>query len=261
MKKTDNNLDELIRAIAAADGVTDEKEIALRKARFIQEEEEFVNRQRQIRAKAKTKTNHEDNKPSKNFEEYLYKKIINAFDQWDEKDIYSISFLVYSNGSHTYKKFSNLTIFDISCNLESYYNKEVNRLPAPSFMSLEAHLGEQRWNYAMLEQDTVEIINKDNFNILIDWYQKEGIENIGYEDYDNNLGPVGYRELLHAITNVTKRIQEEDYFFKKFNRRIPIIIQDLESTHAPISATQEANIHDEASEFLDYAKKYLYFPS
>ena len=46
-------------------------------------------------------------------------KIKSIINTWDEKDIYAISFFVYSNESYEYNGFSNVVNFFISYNTES----------------------------------------------------------------------------------------------------------------------------------------------
>ena len=64
------------------------------------------------------------------------------------------------------------------------------------------------------------------------------------------LRPVGYYELLEVISDVARRLIEEDYFLQRCGKRIPIIIQDLEFTWYVLEATKKVNIHDEAHDFF-----------
>lgn len=102
----------------------------------------------------------------------------------------------------------------------------------------------------------------DKYEILFNWFEQYGIENIGYEDlddmYDEKMsyigkGPNGFRELFKVIKLVAKEIQESDYFMKKRSKRIWIIIQDLNNVYYTIDATEEVNVHGEASDYLKYA--------
>ena len=105
----------------------------------------------------------------------------------------------------------------------------------------------------------------DQYQALVFWKyaldllkKDSDIENIGYEDpdcYDENCryigkGPVGYYELLEVISDVARRLIEEDYFLQRCGKRIPIIIQDLEFTWYVLEATKKVNIHDEAHDFF-----------
>lgn len=200
-----------------------------------------------------------------NIQNDLYQKVMTVLNSYSYDDIYSIIFFVYANECYEYKEYQNLTEFTISYNSESYFKKEYEdymkryKKEASYMDTIEnGRFSEIRWNYAYMQQDETPIINEDNYEFLIQWYKQEGIENIGYEDsncYDENMmyigkGPIGYMELLQEITQVAKRIQSEDYFFKKTGKRLPIIILDYENTWYTVDATKEANIHNEANDYL-----------
>ena len=59
-----------------------------------------------------------------------------------------------------------------------------------------------------------------------------------------------YYELLEVISDVARKLIEEDYFLQRCGKRIPIIIQDLEFTWYVLEATKKVNIHDEAHDFF-----------
>lgn len=182
-------------------------------------------------------------------EKYLYDKVKNEIDKWDEEGIYAISFFIYSNEAYEYQNYSNVTDFSISYNTEEDCNKA-------------KPYSEERWNYAFWRQDEVPIIDTYNKNegaeILFKWYKENGIENIGYVDedcYDDNCryigkGPVGYYELLTVLAEVAKKLQTEGYIKEKFNKPIPIILHDLEYSWYCIEATKKANHSGEANDFL-----------
>ena len=93
---------------------------------------------------------------------------------------------------------------------------------------------------------------KKEWKLYLHGIKQEGIENIGYEDPDcYDEGPVGYNELLEVISDVARRMIEEDYFLQRCGKRIPIIIQDLEFADYVLDATQKVNIHDEAHDFFE----------
>lgn len=186
---------------------------------------------------------------------YLENKLIDIISTWNEDNIYAISFFVYANESYEYNGYSNITKFSISYNTE----KDCNGAD---------ELSEERWNYAFWRQDETPIIDINNENegikILFDWYEENGIDNIGYEDddacYDNQMryigkGPVGYYELLSEITAVAKKLQDSNFIKKKFGASIPIIIHDLEYPWYIIEATQKANSNGEADIFFVAMKK------
>ena len=183
--------------------------------------------------------------------EYFYNKIKNEMDHWDMSDAYSITFFLYSNEAYTYKEYSNVCEFSISLNNETFFKSEYAG-------DDEGLYSEERWNYAYLEQDDKDMLDEKGMETLFAWYKQEGIENIGYEDpdcYDENCryigkGPVGYYELLEVISDVARRLIEEDYFLQRCGKRIPIIIQDLEFAWYVLEATKKVNIHDEAHDFF-----------
>lgn len=186
---------------------------------------------------------------------YLEKKLRDIISGWNEKDIYVISFLVYANESYEYNGYSNVTQFLVSCNTE----KDCNGA---------GEFSEDRWNYAFWRQNESPVIEADYENegikILFDWYEQNGVDNIGYENYDAGYddemryfgkGPVGYYELLSEITAVAKQLQISGFLKNKFGRPVPIIIHDLEYSWYTIEATKKANSNGEADGFFAAMKK------
>lgn len=186
---------------------------------------------------------------------YLENKLRDIISAWNENDIYAISFFVYSNEAYEYNGYSNVTQFSVS------YNTENDCGDADK-------LSERRWNYAFWRQDEIPVIEADSENegmrILFDWYKENGIDNIGYEDYNNcyddkmryiGKGPVGCYELLSEITAVAKKLQNSGFIKNKFGAPIPIIIHDLEYSWYVIEATKEANPNGEADIFLAAMKE------
>lgn len=186
--------------------------------------------------------------------ERLYQKVKSTIDTWHEDGIYAISFFVYSNESYEYKGFSNVSYFAVS------YNTEEDCQGAGQY-------AEERWNYAFWRQDETPIIDPDTPNelsdLLFDWYEENGITDIGEEDedcYDDDYhyigkGPVGHYELLTLVSGVAKRLQEEEYLENKFGKKLPIIIHGLEYSWYDIEATKNANTNGAADVFLKAAKK------
>lgn len=188
-------------------------------------------------------------------QKYLKNKLVDIISGWNEENIYAISFLVYSNEAYEYNGYSNVTQFSVS------YNTENDCEGADA-------LSEQRWNYAFWRQDETPIIEVDNENegikILFDWYEENGIDNIGYEDYDTcydnemryiGKGPVGYFELLSEITAVAKKLQDSGFVKNKFGKPIPIIIHDLEYSWYIIEANKKVNSNGEADMFFATMKE------
>lgn len=185
-----------------------------------------------------------------NFTEELYQKIKSVMDTWCEDGIYAISFFVYSNEAYRYKGFCNVSSFAIS------YNTEEDCEGAGQF-------DEERWNYAFWRQNETPVIDPHVPNaltdLLFDWYEENGITNVGEEDgdcYDENFlyvgkGPVGHYELLTLVSAAAKRLQEEGFVERKFGRKLPIIIHGLEYAWYDIEATKNANVHGEADAFLE----------
>lgn len=186
---------------------------------------------------------------------YLEKKLRDVISTWTEADIYAISFFVYSNEAFVYKGHSNVTEFCVG------YNTENDCVGT-------GELSEERWNYAFWRQNETPIIKANNENegmrILFEWYEENGIDNIGYENYDscyNNdmqyigKGPVGYYELLLEITAVAKKLQDSGFIKSKFGKPIPIIIHDLEYPWYIIEATKKANSNGEANMFFAAMKE------
>jgi len=186
---------------------------------------------------------------------YLENKLRDIISAWNEEGVYAVSFFVYSNEAYEYNGYSNVTNFSVS------YNTESDCAGA-------GELSEERWNYAFWRQDETPVIEADNENdgikILFDWYEENGIDDIGYEDYDAcydnetryiGKGPVGYYELLSEITAVAKKLQESGFVKNKFGAPIPIIIHDLEYPWYIIEANKKANSHGEADTFFTAMKE------
>lgn len=184
-------------------------------------------------------------------EKYLYDKIVPLIQSWNEKDIYAISFFIYANESSVYE--GNYNFPEVSVG----YNTEEDCRGASLF-------DEERWNFAFWRQNNEYIIDAseatDGAEFLLNWYRSRGINDIGVEDadgqYDENMnyigkGPAGYYEVLCAVSNVAKRIQEEGIIAGKFGH-IPVIVHDLEYTWYVEEATRNANPGGEADVFLAY---------
>ncbi len=193
-----------------------------------------------------------------NISEKLYNAVKSIITTWNEDGIYAISFFVYSNEEYEYKGFSNVSSFAIS------YNTEEDCEGAGQY-------DEERWNYAFWRQDEISVIDPYEPNeltaLLFDWYKENGITNIGEEDedcYDEDCkyigkGPVGHYELLGIVSEVAKRLQQENYIEERFGKKLPIIIHGLEYAWYDIEATQNANINGEADTFLKAMKELEFF--
>ncbi len=183
-------------------------------------------------------------------EQYLYDRVKPIMEQWDEPGIYAISFFVYSNEAYVYHGVSNVSEFSIG------YNTEEDCGSASAY-------SEERWNFAYWRQDMTHIIDPvdddEGMKILFQWYKENGIEGVGREDWDTaydetgafiGKGPVGYYELLCAVSNVAKRLQTEGVAERTAGRRVPIIVHDLEYPWYVEEATEIANPYGEAAGFL-----------
>ncbi|MBO5906569.1 MAG: hypothetical protein J6Q85_00250 [Clostridia bacterium] len=188
--------------------------------------------------------------------EYLKNKICNIISSWNEEDIYAISFFLFTNEVNEYRGYSNITEFSVSYNTERDCN-------------FAEELSEERWNYAYWRQNETPILvandNDEGMKVLFNWYKENGIENIGYEDYgtcyDREMrfigkGPIGLHELISELTTVARDIQESGFTERKFGKRIPIIIHDLEYPWYIIEACKKANPNGEADMFLKAMKMF-----
>lgn len=188
-------------------------------------------------------------------EQAFYDKIKPEILKWNEKDIYAISFLVYSNEEYRYRGFENVTEWAISYNTESDCNGA-------------GQFDEERWNFAFWRKNMTYIIDPDSpdklIEMLFDWYEEQGITNIGEENedemYDENMnyigkGPVGYYELLQMVANVAKKLHEDGVIKEQFGKDIPIIVHDLEYPWYVYEATQNANPDGQANTFLTAMEK------
>ena len=185
-----------------------------------------------------------------NIYERIYEKVKQVISTWSDDTIYAVSFFVESNEEYSYRGFNNVSSFCVSYNTEEYCDGA-------------GKYDEDRWNYAFWSQDETPIIDvscpNELTDLLYDWYAENGILNLGFEDeakdYDENYnyigkGPVGHIELLNITAEVGRRLQEEEFFKKKFNKAIPIIVHGLEYAWYDIEATKRANPYNEAADFL-----------
>ena len=183
-------------------------------------------------------------------EKILYEKVKSEIANWNEEDIYAISFLVSFNEDFVYKKFKNVSTWAISYN-------------ADSDCEGAGLLDEERWNYAFWRQDETNIIDVDEPNeyteALYKWYEEQGIDNIGYEDTENQYdddcnyigkGPIGHYELISIASNIAEKLQQEGFINAHFKKQIPIIIHGLEYSWYDIEATKKANPNGEADNFI-----------
>lgn len=187
-------------------------------------------------------------------ENYLYKKVLPIIQNWSDENIYAISFFVYSNEEYQYNGISNVSEFSIG------YSTEKDCSYAPE-------LSEERWNLICCRQGETDIIkaddNDEGAKILFNWYKENGIENIGFEDWDNaydadmnyiGKGPNGYYELLKVVSDVARRLQTEGKISVQFGS-IPIIVHDYEYPWYIEEATVNANPNGEAAIFLKALKE------
>ena len=172
-------------------------------------------------------------------------------------------FLIYPNEAHTYRDYSNLTEFQMLYKCESDMGKHTNPFFAP------ADEDEERWSPAYwdmdLKQPVISYWEPNQYaEALIDWYEAAGVQRIGYEDhtldYDSEMryigkGPNGLPELLSLIAGIAAELQTDGVIEKKFGRRIPIILADLETAWYMIEATQAANPNGEADAYLQACKR------
>ncbi len=89
-------------------------------------------------------------------------------------------------------------------------------------------LSEERWNYAFWRQDEIEVIGGEaSTATLLQWYEDNGIENIGFEDedamYDDEgeyigKGPTGYYELAQVVSEVAKELREQQVISNTFKK-------------------------------------------
>ena len=122
---------------------------------------------------------------------------------------------IYAISFFVYTPFGASTEFAISYNTEA----DVARVKT-SFAST----AEVRWNYAFWRQNTTYILNPC-----------EGI--------------MGHEELMMAVSNAARAIQNEGFVRNKFGA-IPIIVHELEYYDLIRDATKNANPNGEADDFL-----------
>lgn len=194
-----------------------------------------------------------------NIEAALYDKVEAEIRKWDEEGIYAISFFVDSNEAYEYKNFDNVSMWAIS------YNTESDCEGAGAY-------DEERWNYAFWRQNEIPIISLEESDeytkMLFEWYEENGITNIGEEnpdeDYDEDgtyigKGPAGHYELLGIVSDIGKKLQENGVIEDHFGKSLPIIVHGLEYSWYDIEATKKANPGGEADTFLKAMEKLGYY--
>lgn len=205
----------------------------------------------------------EEDDSTMEFKSLLRGRILEILNAWPAKDQYAIMFLIYPNEAHTYRGYSNLTEFQMLYKCKSDMGKHTNPFFAP------ADEDEERWSPAYWDMDLKQpVISYREPNqyaeALIDWYEAAGVQRIGYEDhtldYDSEMryigkGPNGLPELLSLIAGIAAELQTDGVIERKFGRRIPIILADLETAWYMIEATQAANPNGEADAYLQACKR------
>ena len=205
----------------------------------------------------------EEDDSTMEFKSLLRGRILEILNAWPAKDQYAIMFLIYPNEAHTYRGYSNLTEFQMLYKCESDMGKHTNPFFAP------ADEDEERWNPAYwdmdLKQPVISYWEPNQYaEALTDWYEAAGVQRIGYEDhtldYDSEMryigkGPNGLPELLSLIAGIAAELQTDGVIEKKFGRKIPIILADLETAWYMIEATQAANPNGEADAYLQACKR------
>lgn len=186
------------------------------------------------------------------FEKKLESLILEYVSEWKDTDIYAISFLLTFNQSSNYKGIENFPEFSVGYNTEND-------------CGYADMLSEERWNFACWCQNNAVIIDADHTEIadeLIEWYNEQGIVDIGLESEDEmynengdyiGKGPNGYWELLSLISNIAKRIQINGDVKSRLGN-IPIIVHNLEYSWYVSIVTENANPNGEAKVFLDYLR-------
>ena len=187
-----------------------------------------------------------------NIVDMVYEKVKAVMSEWNDRNIYAVSFFIDSNESMSYDGHSNVSEFSVSYNTEN-------------FCGNAGKYDEKRWNYAFWSQDSKPIISPCEpdklMKALYHWYSENGIKNIGFEDDTNSYnengeyigkGPVGHYELLNIAAEVAERLQKEGFLKSKFGKTVPIIVHGLEYAWYDIEATKKANPNGEANDFLTY---------
>lgn len=170
-------------------------------------------------------------------EQLLYEKVRSEIEKWDSEGVYALYFGVSVNSID-----GNIPHFVIG--------RGVDRgKPFPD-----------KWHLAVSAEDETEITaDNETAQALTAWLHAQGVADIGYEDpdemYDEMMsyigkGPAGSYELLQLGVKIAKRLFEENFIREKFDRDIPVIFDDLETTWYNLEATENANPDGLADEFL-----------
>ena len=184
------------------------------------------------------------------FEERIERKILDIIEEWNEPDIYAISFLVTANLSSKYKGIKNFPEFSVGYNTESECEDD-------------NPVSEERWNYAFWSQNNEIVVassTKEMADALLTWYKEHGIKDIGAESeenmYDEGMnyigkGPNGCFELMSLVADIASKASFREKV-RHICGNVPIIIHDLEYSWYTEELTNRANPNGEAKDFLEY---------
>lgn len=104
------------------------------------------------------------------------------------------------------------------------------------------------------------IADDKSAKLLVDWYAENGVDNIGYEDdeqdYDDEMnyignGPNGCKELYALISEVVLNLRSDNEV-GKIIADIPILIHDYEYSYYITKYIKSVNPNGQADEFLKY---------
>ncbi len=194
------------------------------------------------------------------FRELLRTRILEILDTWPAQDQYAIMFFVYPNEMYEHRGYTNIPEFQMlyRCESDLAVNHNPYFYPVSDF---EARWTPAYWDYDLRTPVIDHYEPKVNADALIDWYEAIGLEQIGYEDPDKmygddgvvyvGRGPNGLPELLEIVVQIAQELQNDGTIERKFGRKIPIILADLEYTWYMIEATREANPNGEADEYIE----------
>lgn len=179
--------------------------------------------------------------------EYLYNEIKNYLKSI-AKDTYVISILINFNECNVYDNIENFTYVSIFSNTLSDIE--------------DSNDEEEKWNMAFwgCNDEKYLIADDKSAKLLVDWYAENGVDNIGYEDdeqdYDDEMnyignGPNGCKELYALISEVVLNLRSDNEV-AGIIADVPILIHDYEYSYYITKYIKSANPDGQAGEFLKY---------
>lgn len=190
--------------------------------------------------------------------QYLYDRALPIVQSLEpEADAYAISFFVYANGAYLYRGYENIVSFEIG----TVTDRSVDFAEPQT---------EDYWIFCYPDNEQAilkpanqsdahpELHHCDGLDFLFSWYAENNVTNLG--NYSLCTDPqgnkvqfeTGFPEVLYAVSQVARRLQQEGIVKRQFGRTLPIRIHGRGDDICYREATRVANPNGEADAFFQY---------